>query len=86
MTEQGRFATTLAMPSDREIVISRIFNAPPQLVFEAWTRPEHVQHWYGTMDMTVVVCQIDLRPGGCYRYVLRTAAGQEFGFSGFTAK
>lgn len=82
MTEQGRFATTLATPSDREIVITRIFNAPPRLVFEAWTRPEHVRHWYGTEDMSLVVCEIDLRPGGRYRYVLRTASGQEFGFSG----
>lgn len=82
MTEQERFATTLTTPSDREIVITRLFHAPPRLVFEAWTRPEHVQHWYGTRDLILVVCQIDLRPGGAYRYVLRDASGQDYGFSG----
>ncbi len=82
MTEKERFATTLATPSDQEIVITRVFNAPPQLVFEAWTRPEHVQHWYGTRDLTLVVCQIALRPGKTYRYVLRDASGQEYAFSG----
>lgn len=82
MTEQEHFAITLATPSDREIVITRVFNAPPQLVFEAWTRPEHVQHWYGTRDLALVVCQIDLRAGGTYRYVLRAASGQEYAFSG----
>ncbi|GCE31872.1 ATPase [Dictyobacter alpinus] len=82
MTETERFATTLATPSDQEIVITRTFNAPPRLVFEAWTRPEHVQHWYRTRDMTLVICQIDLRPGGAYRYVLQDTSGQEYAFSG----
>jgi len=82
MTEKERFATTLTTPSDREIVITRVFNAPPRLVFEAWTRPEHVRHWYGTKDLTLVTCQIDLRPGGAYRYELRDASGQEYAFSG----
>ncbi len=82
MTEQEHFTTMLSTPSDREIVITRVFNAPPRLVFEAWTRPEHVQHWYRTGDLTLVTCQIDLRPGGTYRYVLRDASGQDYAFSG----
>lgn len=82
MIDKNRPPTTLSTPSDREIVITRVFNAPCRLVFEAWTRPEHVRHWYGPADLTLSVCQIDLRPGGSYRYVLRDASGQQYAFSG----
>ena len=60
---------TVTTPSDREIVITRVFKASRRLVFEVWTRPEHVKQWYGPRDFTLVSCQIDLRPGGSYRYV-----------------
>lgn len=82
MTEKEHFTTMLSTPSDREIVITRLFNASPQLVFEAWTQPEHIRHWYGTKDLALVICQIDLRPEGTYRYVLRDASGQDYAFSG----
>jgi uncharacterized protein YndB with AHSA1/START domain len=75
-------ATSLAMPSDREIVITRAFDAPRKLVFETLTRPEHVKRWYGPRRFSVVVCEIDLRVGGTWRYVLRDADGSEYGFSG----
>jgi PhnB protein len=61
---------TLTLPSDREIVMTRVFNAPRDLVFKAWTRPEHVKHWYGCNDATLRSCEIDLRPGGAYKFVL----------------
>ena len=82
MTANNRPVTMLSTPSDREIVITRVFNAPCRLVFEAWTTPAHVRHWYGPADLTLSVCEIDLRPGGSYRYVLRDAAGQDYAFSG----
>lgn len=82
MTEHPRFTTQLTTPSDREIVITRTFNAPAQRVFQAWTQPEHVRHWYGTATTALVDCQIDLRPGGRYRYLLRDASGREYGFTG----
>jgi len=75
MTDKSRPVTTLSTPSDQEIVITRVFNAPRRLVFEAWTKPEHVRLWYGPRDLTLSVCEIDLRPGGSYRYVLRDASG-----------
>jgi uncharacterized protein YndB with AHSA1/START domain len=75
-------ATTVTMPSDKEIVITRTFNAPRRLVFEAWTKPEHVRHWYGLKFLTMTVCEIDLRPGGKWRYVLCSPDGGEHGFSG----
>jgi uncharacterized protein YndB with AHSA1/START domain len=64
-------------------VITRTFAAPRALVFEALTRPEHVRRWYGLRRLTLVVCEIDLRPGGAWRYVMSDPdSGAEFGFSG----
>jgi uncharacterized protein YndB with AHSA1/START domain len=74
--------TTLTLPSDREILITRQFNAPRHVVFEAWTKPEHVVHWWGAFGMKMSVCEIDLRPGGAYHFVLRDADGNEYGFGG----
>ncbi len=74
--------TTVTLPSDRELVIERTFDAPKRLVFEATTKPEHVRHWYGLRSTEMVVCEIDLRPGGSWRYVLRGPDGVDHGFSG----
>jgi uncharacterized protein YndB with AHSA1/START domain len=74
--------TTLTLPSDRELVITRTFDAPRRLVFEAMTTPEHVRHWYGPRRLTMTVCEIDLRVGGSWRYVVRDPDGNELGFSG----
>lgn len=73
---------TVTLPSDREIVISRMFNAPAQLVFEAMTKPEHVRRWWGLRGSTMTMCDIDLRVGGAWRYVLREEDGSEVGFHG----
>lgn len=84
LLENNRNSLTLTLPSEREIVVTRVFNAPRRLVFEAWTKPEHVKRWfsaYGNMEMPV--CEIDLRVGGHWRYVLRDPGnGNEYGFSG----
>lgn len=82
MTQMQRNETTLTLPSDREILITRQFNAPRRIVFEAWTKPEHVVHWWGAFGSNMAVCEIDLQPGGAYRFVLREADGQEYGFGG----
>jgi uncharacterized protein YndB with AHSA1/START domain len=75
------FQTTT--PSDREITLTRLFDAPRRLVFEAMTKPEHVRRWWGILDerYSLVVCDIDLRPGGTWRWVGRGPQG-EFGFHG----
>lgn len=75
-------ATTLTLPSDREIVITRVFDAPRDLVFKVWTQPEHLKRWFGPRSLTMTVCEVDLRPDGAYRLVLRAADGAEYGFSG----
>ncbi len=69
---------TIDTPSDREIVMTRVFDAPRQLVFEAFTKPELVARWLtGPEGWTMPVCEIDLKVGGVYRYVWRNAAGKE---------
>jgi uncharacterized protein YndB with AHSA1/START domain len=74
--------TTFTLPSDREIVITRVLDAPRGLVFDALTNPEHLPHWFGFRDWTLPVCEIDLRPGGKWRYVMRGPDGEEMGMSG----
>jgi uncharacterized protein YndB with AHSA1/START domain len=70
-------------PADREIVLTRLFDAPRQVVFEAMTRPEHISRWWGRLDerYSVPVCEVDLRPGGTWRFVGRGPQG-EYGFHG----
>jgi uncharacterized protein YndB with AHSA1/START domain len=71
-------------PSDREIRLTRLFDAPRNLVFEAMTKPEHVTQWWGRLGegYSVPVCEIDLRPGGAWRFVNRTPKGQLVAFYG----
>ena len=75
------FKTTT--PSDREIVMTRLFDAPRDLVFEAMSKPEHVRRWWGLLDerYSVPVCEIDFRVGGAWRFVSRGPQG-EAGFHG----
>jgi uncharacterized protein YndB with AHSA1/START domain len=76
-------ATTLTTPSDREIVVTRVVNAPRTLVFEAWTKPEHLQQWMlGPQGWTMPICEIDLRPGGAWHFVWRRADGTEMAMRG----
>lgn len=72
-----------ATPSDLELVITRTFDAPRALVWAAFTDPRHVPHWHtGPDGFTMPVCEIDLRPGGGWRYGWRNAHGKEFFASG----
>lgn len=64
--------TSYATPTDRELVITRIVDAPRQEVFDAWTDPRQVPTWLlGPPGWTMPVCEVDLRPGGAWRYVWR---------------
>jgi uncharacterized protein YndB with AHSA1/START domain len=74
--------TTMTLPSDREILITRTFDAPRKLVFDAVTRCEHVGRWYGPRGTEMLSCTIDLRPGGAWRFVQRGPDGNEYAFSG----
>ena len=69
-------------PSDREIVLTRVFNAPRQLVWDAFTKPELLKRWFGPRGWSLVVCEVDLRVGGGFRFMLRGPGGQNMGMSG----
>jgi uncharacterized protein YndB with AHSA1/START domain len=77
----GRLQVTT--PSEREIAMTRVFDAPRSLVFDAWTKPELLRRWLGVRGgWSFVVCEIDLRVGGAYRYVWRGPDGTEMGMGG----
>ena len=70
-------------PTEREIAMTRVFDAPRHLVFDAYTKPELVQRWLGAMaGWSWVECKIDLRVGGAYRYLWRGPNGEEMGMRG----
>ena len=59
----------------RVLVITRIFDAPPRLVFKVWTEPKHLAHWWGPKGFTLPTCTMDFRPGGAYRFCMRSPEG-----------
>src|SRR6476646_4136392 len=69
---------TVTTPSEQEIRMTRLFDAPPELVFDVMTKPEHVKEWWGRLGegYSVPVCEIDLRVGGKWRFVNRHAKGE----------
>jgi uncharacterized protein YndB with AHSA1/START domain len=79
----GTGATTFTTPSDRELAVTRVFDAPRALVFDAWTRPEHIASWMlGPDGWSMPVCEVDLRSGGAWRFVWRSADGRELRMDG----
>ena len=70
-------------PSEREIAMTRVFDAPRSLVFDAWTKPELLKRWLGVRGgWTFAVCEVDLKVGGAYRFVWRGPTGTEMGMGG----
>src|SRR5215217_2086699 len=69
---------TVTTPTDRQIVITRRFEAPRARVFEAWTKPEHVSQWWDPSGAPLASCEIDLRPGGKFRFVNQGPHEQAF--------
>jgi uncharacterized protein YndB with AHSA1/START domain len=72
----------LTTPSDLEIKMEREFNAPRDLIFEAFTKPEHVRQWWGPCALMMTVCDMDVRVGGDYRYELQAEDGSISPFKG----
>ncbi|WP_224246102.1 SRPBCC family protein [Hyalangium gracile] len=83
-TAAPRNLTTMELKAEREIIISRTFNGPARIVFDAWTRPELVKRWWAPKShcVEVVGCEADVRVGGKYRYTLRRDTGDQFSFYG----
>ena len=77
--------TTVERKSERELIVTRIFNAPPRIVFEAWTRPELLKRWWApkSFGVSFLSCDADVRSGGTYRFVFgHPASGQPMTFFG----
>ncbi|HTZ93214.1 MAG TPA: SRPBCC family protein [Streptosporangiaceae bacterium] len=80
MTGNSRAVVTL--PSDTQILITREFDAPPHLVYRAWTTPELIKRWWAGDRGEVTSAEVDLRPGGRWRYVMTASGGFEVAFHG----
>ena len=63
--------------ASRTLTIVRTFDAPRELIFKVWSQPEHVVRWWGPKGFTTPACQMDVRPGGSYRTVIRSPEGKE---------
>jgi len=75
--------TTYATPNDRDVVITRVLNARRAVVFDVWTNPRHVPNWLtGPDGWSMPICEIDLRPGGRWRFVYRKESGEEMTLGG----
>jgi uncharacterized protein YndB with AHSA1/START domain len=77
MTNTG--TVQIITPTERETVLTRVFDAPRNLVFDAWTKPELLKLWYGPRGWSLAVCEIDLRVGGAFRFVSHRADGKDIG-------
>jgi len=80
MTSSGTAVVTL--PTDRQILITREFDAPKHLVFQAWTTPDLIKRWWSGDRGEVTIAEVDLRVGGKWRYVIVANGGFEVGFHG----
>ena len=78
----NRGSATVTLPADEQILITRRFDAPKHLVYRAWTEPDLVRRWWTSNRGEMTLCEIDLRVGGAWRYVMVAAGGFEVGFHG----
>jgi len=72
----------ISTPTDREVVVTRTFDAPRALLFDAYTQPELLKRWYDAPGRSLVVCEIDLRVGGAYRFLWRGEGRKDVGMRG----
>lgn len=71
--------TPASLPAeDRVLVLTRLFEAPRELVFSVWTKPEHITQWWGPKDFTLPFCEQDFRAGGKYRFCMRSPENEDF--------
>ncbi len=75
-------ALKVTTPSDCEITLTRVFDAPRKLVYDAFTKPELLKRWFGPRGWSLVVCDIDLKVGGGFRFVMRGPDGKDMGMRG----
>jgi uncharacterized protein YndB with AHSA1/START domain len=80
--ETSSRSASVTLPTDEQILITREFDAPKHLVYEAYTKPEHIRRWWHAKCGEMTVAEVDLRVGGGWRYVMVTPDGLEVGFHG----
>ena len=80
MKNTGTLEVTL--PTDREIAMTRVFDAPREMVFDAFYKPELLKRWFGPRGWSLAVCEVDQRVGGGFRFILRGPDGKEMGMRG----
>jgi uncharacterized protein YndB with AHSA1/START domain len=82
MLVKGKPEVTVTLPSETEIRFTSVFRRPRQVLFEAWTRPEHIRHWWGCDGSSISICEIDLRVGGHWKITMRMPDGSDQPFHG----
>lgn len=78
MQRSNASSNTITSVKDRELTVSRIFDASRELIFQAWTDPEHLPHWWGPKGFTITVQEIDVQPGGVWRYIMHGPDGVDY--------
>jgi uncharacterized protein YndB with AHSA1/START domain len=78
VAERSEKSNTAASSADRELVYTRILDAPRELVFAAWTDPKHLAQWWGPNGFTITIRSIDVRPGGVWRFVMHGPDGVDY--------
>ena len=78
MTEKNAIASPAGNVADREIVITRVFDAPREMVWEAWTDPTQVVQWWGPRGFTDTIHEMDVRPGGVWRHTMHGPDGTDY--------
>jgi uncharacterized protein YndB with AHSA1/START domain len=78
----ARQSNPAKLPISDDLVITRIFDAPRDAVWKAWTEPEHLTRWWGPKEFTAPACKIDFRVGGKYLFCMRSPEGQDFWSTG----
>lgn len=82
MLAKGNLDVAVTLPSETEIRFTCFFHRPRQVLFEAWTRPEHIRHWWGCEGSTIPLCEADLHVGGSWRVIMRMSDGSDHVFHG----
>lgn len=77
-SQVARAKVSVPAEANRELINTRFFKAPRELVFEAWTKPEHVAHWFGPNGFTLTTHQMDVRPGGMWQYIMHGPDGTDY--------
>jgi uncharacterized protein YndB with AHSA1/START domain len=75
-------SSAVAEPAQRELVITRVFDAPRALLFKAWTEPDRLVRWWGPQGFTTPLCTMDVRPGGAFRFCMRSPEGTDHWLQG----